>query len=298
MTLASPYEKALAESAIGHVVFIALAGLILAVSQCARPAAPMQDVIEVALFSGPPSVGGFGAPPPDAVPEQPPAPAPAPAPPAPPPVAEPQIKEPPPVRIEEPPKQVVPEPEAIKEPPKDKPVVREPPPPEPEKPKKHEVNVSKKIVQVAAPKNATVKPPANKKAGTPLTADEVKKLMGLNLPPSQNGGVGLRGDPRNTGVERGREGSAMELYKAALKARLYNAWQRPAGVEGLRTVIRLSIARDGTFISATLLRSSGHEQMDSSALQAVRAVRPVPLPAGADAPYPLEVEFDASGVSV
>lgn len=290
MTATSPnYQRALTESMIGHVAVLLLACVTLAISSWVRPAEPVEEVIEIALFSGPVKAGGLGAPPPDAVPEQPPAP-PAPAPPR---IEEPEIKEPPPVRIEEP---KPPDPAPVKETVPDNPVVEKKPEPPP-KPPKHEVQVSTKVVKVDAPKNAS--PPEKKKViGTLLTAAEVAKLLNKGLPESRNGGVGLRGDPRSTGIETGREGTEMEIYKAALKARLYNAWQRPAGVEGLRTDIQLSIARNGSFISAVIVRRSGNEAMDSSALQAVRTVAPTPLPASTAAPYTIKVEFDASGVSV
>ena len=73
---------------------------------------------------------------------------------------------------------------------------------------------------------------------------------------------------------------------------------RPPGVEGLLTTIRISIAGNGVIIDADITRRSGNAKMDDSAMQAVRSVKPGPLPEGVRAPYALDVEFDASGVSV
>ena len=117
----------------------------------------------------------------------------------------------------------------------------------------------------------------------------------MNL--SKNGGAGWGNGPPGS-IARGTPSGALDMYKATLKTKLYNAWARPPGVEGLLTTIRISIAGNGVIVDADITRRSGNAKMDDSAMQAVRSVRPGPLPEGVRAPYALDVEFDASGVSV
>ena len=281
------FPRALLQSAFGHIAIFGLIALILFLSDFFHPVQPAEKIIEFSIVPGIQSAGEIGAPHPEAVHENAP---PAPRPPDPPQ----QIKEPSPVKIEDTPK-----PPVVPKPP-DKPIVKDVPHhEEPPKPEKHQVKVNtNKVITIA--QNKPEPQPQNKPKkpqGTPLTDTQIKALLASGLPISKHGGAGIGGGPPGS-IATGTPSGAMDLYKAALKARLYNAWTRPAGVEGLLTVIQISIARDGSIISMNITRKSGSGPMDESALQSVRIVRPAPLPPGADAPHQFDIEFDANGVSV
>lgn len=308
------FERAMAQSAVGHVVVFGIAALCLIVSQLAQPKKPDEILMDVSLMLGPPTKGEFGSPSPDALTDQDKnetgAAKIAEPPPPPPPKDVPPIRDvpvPQPPKLEEPKVADIP---VKKETPQVKPPDIKPAPPKPpdaaqnktptnsvaQPPKKHEVKISKEIVSVSQPTKTT--PTKLGPARTTLTQQQLQQQLGLGLPKSDGGGSGFRGGEAPGSIERGALGSAMELYKSALKAKLYNAWVRPAGVDGLRTVIKLSIARNGAVISARMVKGSGSPQMDTSAMNAVQSVSPSPLPSGVDAPYQIDVEFDASGVSV
>jgi TonB family protein len=66
---------------------------------------------------------------------------------------------------------------------------------------------------------------------------------------------------------------------AKLIARLQQAFELPGGVTGLKADVRLTIAADGTMISAVLVASSGNDQFDAAvnaALQRLTHVEPPP----------------------
>lgn len=306
---ATTYQRAFLESTLGHAAVALLAVAILFLSQCMRPVEPAEEFVAVAILAGPASDGELGAPSPDAKTDQDKneaaaAPVQQKAPPPPPPPPEvvktpdvPPIREPEDVKIPE-----VPKPDdkpKVEDKPKvaDKPKPEDKPKPPETKPERHQVRVQTNKVIVAQNKPSESKDKKTTKASTQLSKAQIDALLtsGLNL--SKGGGAGWGGGPPGS-IARGTPSSLLNMYKATLKAKLYNAWMRPPGVEGLMTTIRITIVRNGTIVSSQITRRSGHPAMDESALQAVRSVKPGPLPEGVDAPYTLDVEFDASGVSV
>ncbi len=301
-TTADPFQRAFVQSTVGHVVIFGCALLAMFLSQFFTPVQPVEAPIEVAIIAGPKAAGEFGTPSPDAKTEENVPPqniAPPPAPPEQPKIEEPIIKEPPPVKIVEPPKP----PEVIKQPEPQKPpeVVKQPEPPkQPEKPK-HQVEVHTNTVLIVLPKPQqkiqTASSDSKKPTKSP-TSEQIAKLLGKDLPISKNGGAGFDHNAAPGSIARGTPSGAMDLYHAKLKANLYNAWIRPAGIEGLMTSVHISIARDGHFISARITRRSGNEQMDNTVMQAIRSITPMPLPPEANAPFEDDLNFEASGASV
>lgn len=304
------YQRAFVQSAVGHVTVIAIALVATLITQCARPVLPEEMITNVAILAGPQADGEMGAPPLEAArpDNEPPAPTPPPAPaPDPTPIREPDpvpVREPDPPKIKEPDKpaekipEKLPDPPKKPDPPKPEPPKPEPPKPEPPKPdikKPKEIVRSTNIVTRKIDTASTEKPKGPQKSA--LTDSQIKALMAAGLPPSRSGGAGFGGGPPGS-IATGTPSSGAELYKAGLKVKLFNAWQRPAGVDGLLTVIRVSIGRSGEVISTSMTRRSGNPSMDNSALDAVRNCRPAPLPAGLQAPFVLDVEFDASGIGV
>lgn len=289
---APSFQRALVESTVGHFVVAGLAAFILTIAQCARPLQPDEVLMDVALIAGPKSAGEEGAPPPEpAAPENKPAPVvPAPPPPPPPEPVTPPIVEPKPVEI---PKPVEP-PKPPKPVEKPKPEERTPPRDTPP-PSVHQVKVNTNRVVLLnkpaeTPPNTSKTPPKNN-----LSKEVLAMLQGMK--PSKAGGAGVGGGPPGS-IARGTPSSGMDIYKAMLKVKIMNAWSKPPGAEGLLTIVHISIARDGTILSARITRRSGNDLLDNSAMQALRDVRPAPLPAGVDAPYDFDVEFEASGVRV
>jgi outer membrane biosynthesis protein TonB len=284
------FPRAVVQSTLGHLLIYGIGIVILLASSFFKHVEPAETPIEVAILAGPQSAGEFGRPAADTPHQESPQQIVTPPPPAP--VnPEPPIAEPPPIKISEPPKS----PDDSKQP--DKPVAE---PPKPEKPK-HVVQVNTNILRVAQNIPAPMpQPPANNNSKRFSPPKNLGKILGQGLetlPVSKNGGAGFGGGAPGS-IARGTPGSAMDLYKAALKAKLYNAWQRPAGCDGFMTGVRVSIARDGSIVSSSITRRSGNGPMDESVIQTIHAVHPARLPSGTESPYTIDLDFNSSGVSL
>jgi protein TonB len=73
---------------------------------------------------------------------------------------------------------------------------------------------------------------------------------------------------------------ARKLYQVVGRQRRYPASAARFGMEGTAR-IQLTLRRDGSVVSAQLMRSSGHEVLDAEALRMVEAAAPfAPLPEG------------------
>lgn len=77
-------------------------------------------------------------------------------------------------------------------------------------------------------------------------------------------------------------GASFGQVEAALKQRMYAAWNQPAGVSadaGWFVQAEVEVNRDGSIHAARVLRASGHDGMDRSvraALDAVTFAAPLP----------------------
>lgn len=146
------------------------------------------------------------------------------------------------------------------EPPKDIPE----PPKDPPKPKPPKIEVSK--VKVRKP----VQPPPTPKAKPP-TAEELRKMLASGKPLGPPGPVGPVSD------------FPFDWYFALVRKAMYDAWEQPGGLSassGLKVIVEVRVARDGTVLKRDVIRTSGHALMDESVNRALQAVRQLPaLPA-------------------
>lgn len=82
-------------------------------------------------------------------------------------------------------------------------------------------------------------------------------------------------------------------WAQSLEAAIERNWSRPAGTRGLHCVLHINLAPNGAVVNARLASSSGNPWFDSSALNAVLAASPLPLPADNAAFDPrIIIEFD------
>lgn len=179
-----------------------------------------------------------------------------------------------------------PKPEPPKpEPPKPEPPKPEPPKPEPPKPveevKKREVKVNtNRIVRTETP------PPPAPAPRAPSLADLRKDLLSP-LPTSTT--------PATTGTP-----SELGAYYGTIQRIMYEAWRQPPGVAGLRTQVKIRIARNGSIMLRERVAGSGSEAMDDSVMNAVRSVSRLPrLPdAVKDAFFDVTITFESTGLSM
>lgn len=69
-------------------------------------------------------------------------------------------------------------------------------------------------------------------------------------------------------------------YMRELQLRLKANWNPPSVYQGRRVILLFKVAKDGALISSSIYRSSGDKDMDTAALNAVKAsspFRPLPL---------------------
>ncbi len=166
--------------------------------------------------------------------------------------------------LPEPPKPEPPKPEEPKppepEPPKDIPE----PPKDPPKPKPPKVEVSKVKVRRPAPTPPTPK-------AKPPTAEELRRMLASGRPLGPPGPVGPVSD------------FPFDWYFALVRKAMYDAWEQPGGLSassGLKVIVEVRVARDGTVLKRDVIRTSGHALMDESVNRALQAVRQLPaLPA-------------------
>ncbi|MBX9685453.1 MAG: TonB C-terminal domain-containing protein [Candidatus Obscuribacterales bacterium] len=82
-------------------------------------------------------------------------------------------------------------------------------------------------------------------------------------------------------------------YVAKIKQDIQKKWQAPKGFESRRVTTMFSIMRDGKIENASVVESSGNEDVDKSALAALQAASPLdPLPKGSPRSVDLKYVFD------
>ena len=70
-----------------------------------------------------------------------------------------------------------------------------------------------------------------------------------------------------------------EQAKLAIKQKVNRSWIRPASATaGLKCTIRVRLLSDGTVMDAEVISSSGDEDFDRSAENAVNKASPLPVP--------------------
>lgn len=115
-----------------------------------------------------------------------------------------------------------------------------------------------------------------------MTPDGIAEKLGRELQMSGVANavkIGPSGSPNGTGGENG-------WYYTLIRDQMYQAWDMPTSLAGkkLQTLIRIFVEKNGTITKVDLVRSSGNQEHDDSALSAVRRVRRIrePLPEGMD----------------
>lgn len=85
----------------------------------------------------------------------------------------------------------------------------------------------------------------------------------------------------------------MRPYVANMKKLIQKNWTPPKGFESRKVGTIFSILRDGTIANPEITDSSGNEEMDKSALEALKASSPLePLPKGAPRSVDIKYAFD------
>ena len=73
--------------------------------------------------------------------------------------------------------------------------------------------------------------------------------------------------------------SEAEQAKLAIKQKVNRSWIRPVSTtSGLKCTIRVRLLSDGTVMAAEVISSSGDEDFDRSAENAVNKASPLPVP--------------------
>ena len=171
------------------------------------------------------------------------------------------------------------------EPPKPEPPKPEPPKPEPPKPveevKKPKINVNtNRIVRKETP------PPPAPAPRAPSLADLRKDLL----------------SPLPTSSAQPTTGTPSELgsYYGTIQRIMYEAWRQPPGVAGLRTQVKIRIARNGNIMLRERVSGSDNQAMDDSVMNAVRSVSSLPrLPDSVkDAFLDVTITFESTGLSM
>ena len=115
----------------------------------------------------------------------------------------------------------------------------------------------------------------------------LQKEQGLELVPAQvphgsgsgSGGGNPGGGGGRPGIDAIREPD-FGPYMRELQRRIKMNWEPPKGNESKRVVLLFKIAKDGRLLSCSVFKSSGLQNADNAALNAVRLSAPFrPLPA-------------------
>lgn len=114
-----------------------------------------------------------------------------------------------------------------------------------------------------------------KKVDNGLKAKDLERLRGL-----VNKGNKVRSGVALTGVASEAELSAFEQYAAAMPDLIRPYWKLPSYLleQGLRCRVKVFINQDGKVLRKMIFESSGEEDFDKKALQAIDKASPFPAP--------------------
>tara|TARA_R110002096_G_scaffold135954_3_gene288231 strand:+ start:3616 stop:4584 length:969 start_codon:yes stop_codon:yes gene_type:complete len=172
--------------------------------------------------------------------------------------------------------------------PKPKPVVELKPAPKPKaEPKVEPVKLT------PAPKPQPIKP-------TPIVKTEPKPDPPVPTPepapkPATTGSSGMTASTEGTA---GNSGQSLNDYHFIVQSAFRSNWAQPRSImtagKKYRVKARVAIARDGRILSAQIVQSSDHPQMNETVATALSAVRNVPaLPSSVQSdPYEIYLNFD------
>ena len=148
-------------------------------------------------------------------------------------------------------------------------------------PRRHEINVDTTVVTSNA-SDARARREAQEKAAAAARAAEAKRLAGINSL-FKNATSGIRGGVAGSTEIRlagpGGGGVPYANFLSAVQTVYYNAWHQPDSAPELVTKVSVSIARDGTVISAHIVSPSGNSLVDKSVRETIERVKyAAPLP--------------------
>jgi TonB family protein len=84
-----------------------------------------------------------------------------------------------------------------------------------------------------------------------------------------------------------------DAYLNRMKQSIQTKWQPPTGFEDRSVATMFTIAKDGTIADASVVASSGNDDVDSSALAALKAASPLePLPPGSGQSLRIKYKFN------
>jgi len=153
--------------------------------------------------------------------------------------------------------------------------------PAPRKPR--EINVDTRIVTSSAA-DAKAKREAQEKAAK---AKEQQHLANIAAAFGR-ASTGIRGgvsDGVKVNVSAGSGGGGVSYgnIKSAIYTKYYDAWKVPDGAPDLTVWVSITLARDGTVVTARITKRSGNADLDESVQSALDRVRSVaPLPDGSE----------------
>lgn len=121
-------------------------------------------------------------------------------------------------------------------------------------------------------------------ATTPASTAPVRRgtapNVGINVNHIVNSATGGGSGAAHNANSHAGAGGTSDDYVAKLIVRLHDAFVTPGGVSNLKADVKLTIASDGTVISALLVRSSGNDQFDAAVNDALRRLTHVDPPPG------------------
>lgn len=152
--------------------------------------------------------------------------------------------------------------------------------PAPAKPKKKKIEVTLKEVTRPAPSKS--KPVKVAVRTTPRPEEVMAKLDAVI---QKAGSLAAPNLAARSGSQDGSDNNFSDYYRL-IRDQMFGAWSHPRHLlgRGLSTIVQIELTPSGKIMEVRLIRSSGNDEHDASALAAVRAVPQIrrPLPEGMD----------------
>jgi len=160
-------------------------------------------------------------------------------------------------------------------------VVAKTEPPKPKKKKK--IKVSLKTVQRPETKTSQKSEPVKVALRTTPKPDEV--MAKLDAVMKKAGSFNAPNLASRSGSQNGNDHDFSDYYRL-IRDQMFGAWKHPRHLlgQGLSTIIQIELSPQGKVKDVQLVRSSGNDEHDATALAAVRSVSKIrrPVPEGMD----------------
>jgi colicin import membrane protein len=169
----------------------------------------------------------------------------------------------------------------VKETPKVEIAVKPSPSPAKSAPRRHEITPNLTLKTTSA-SDAKAKREAQAKAAAAAAAAEQRRIAAAFGKATAGIRGGVSGSTEIKLIGPGGGGVPYANFLSAVQTVYYNAWRQPDSAPELVAKVSVSIARDGTVISARLLNPSGNSSVDKSVQETIERVKyAAPLPASA-----------------